>query len=201
MRVWVLLLALLCPGSAMAQADNPSVNLVNRSRQAITELYATPASTDRWGQDRLARFLVPPGQTFPLRLPADGECVYDLRVVYADGKPEERRRVNTCEVDQVVFPGGRARTAPPGPAGTDDPSFRVVNRSKAELNEVYVSPSGDDDWGRDRLGDDTVAAGATRVIRMPRGDCTYDVRVVFADGEAVERRRLDLCKITDLRVP
>lgn len=200
MRLWVLLLA-FCPAVALAQEQNPSVNLVNQSRQAIREVYATPASVDRWGQDRLTQFLVPPGQTFPLRLPADGNCLYDLRVVYADGKPEERRRVNTCEVDQVVFPGGRSGAAPPGQAAANDPSFRLINRGRAELNEVYVSATGDDDWGQDRLGDDTMAAGATRVIRMPRGDCQYDVRVVFADGEAVERRGLDLCKITDLRVP
>lgn len=201
MRAFGLLVACLVPVAAAAEAENPSVNLVNRSQQAISELYATPAGVDRWGTDRLARYLLPAGQTFPLRLPADGNCIYDLRVVYADGRPEERRALNVCQVDQVVFPAGRPGSAAPTQAGTDDPSFRLVNRGRSELDEVYVSPTGDDDWGRDRLGDDVVAAGATRIIRMPRGSCSYDVRVVFADGKAVERRRLNLCTITDLRVP
>ncbi len=202
MRAYGCLFAFLLPVAASgAEIENPSVNLVNRSQQAINELYATPAGVDRWGTDRLARFLLPAGQAFPLRLPPDGNCIYDIRVVYADGKPEERRAVNVCQVDQVVFPGGRAGTAPPAPAGADDPSFRLINRGRSELDEVYVSPTGDDDWGRDRLGDDVIAAGATRIIRMPRGSCSYDVRVVFADGKAVERRRLNLCTITDLRVP
>ena len=122
-------------------------------------------------------------------------------MVYADGKPEERRRINTCEMDQVVFPAGRTPAQGPSQAATDDPSFRLVNRGRSELDEVYVSAPDDDDWGRDRLGDAIVAAGSTRIIRMPRGDCTYDVRVVFADGQAVERRRLNLRAITDLRVP
>ena len=45
------------------------------------------------------------------------------------------------------------------------------------------------------------AAGATRVIRLPTGQCIYDVRVVFANKEAIEKRRLNLCTITNLTVP
>ena len=214
-------LVLLLAGSAAAHAQapaapNPSFSLSNGGRQAINELYATPAGVDRWGQDRLAQNSLAPGQSFPVRLPADGNCIYDIRVVYADGKPEEKRRVNTCQADSVVFPGGRIVTgqgsAPsnggnPAPSGngrtqaTDDPSFRLLNRGRSAVNEVYVSASGDDSWGQDRLGDDTMAVGGTRVIRMPQGQCQYDVRVVFANGEAVEKRRLNLCTITDLRVP
>ncbi len=194
------------PSVAFAQTANPSFNLVNRGTQAIGEVYATPAGVDRWGRDRLERSYVPPGQSFPVRLPADGNCLYDIRVVYADGRPEERRRVNTCGVDAVVFPGGRVDGAGPDAgagraAVANDPSFRLVNRARSEVNQVFVSPVGEEGWGRDRLGDGTVAAGATRVIRLPSGACTYDVRVVFSNGEALERRRLDLCAVTDLRVP
>ena len=211
MRAFLLLL-LLVPGFALAQEQNPSFNLVNRSGRAINEVYATPAGVDQWGRDRLERSFVPPGQTFPVRLPADGNCVYDIKVVYSDGQPEERRRVETCETDAIVFPGGRVN-AGRGDAGRDDagrdrargqtsdPSFRLVNRGRSEVQEVYVSEAGDDNWGRDRLDDDTVGAGSTRVIRLPNGPCIYDLRVVFANGRSMERRRVDLCKITDFRVP
>ena len=200
MRV-LILLGLLVSGAAAAQTSNPSFNLINRSGRAINEVYATPAGVDRWGRDRLERSFVPPGQTFPVRLPADGNCVYDIKVVYADGQPEERRRVDTCQTDAVVFPGGRGDAGRQAAGQSSDPSFRLVNRGRSEVEEVYVSEVGDDGWGRDRLGDDTVSAGGTRVIRLPNGPCIYDVRVVFASGQAVERRRIDLCKITDLRVP
>ena len=206
------IILLLLSGSASAQnAANPSFALINGGRQAIQELYATPAGVDRWGRDRLADKYLAPGQSFPVRLPADGNCVYDIRVVYADGRPEEKRRVNTCTLDNVSFPGGRPagtgtangdnRGQNQGSQAADDPSFRLLNRGRSGVNEVYVSASGDDSWGEDRLGDDTMRAGGTRVIRMPPGQCTYDVRVVFANGEAVEKRRLNLCTITDLRVP
>ena len=195
------------PGLAAAQSGNPSFNLVNRAPQAITEVYATPAGVDRWGRDRLGRSFVAPGQTFPVQLPADGTCVYDLRIVYVDGKPEERRRLDTCEIETVTFPGGRpggvaqAQGPAPNPAATDDPSFRLVNRGRSEATELYASPSGDENWGRDRLGTETVPAGGTRVVRLPRGDCRYDVRVVFGNGESTEKRKLNLCTLTDLRVP
>ncbi len=210
MRFWIAaVLAFAAAGPAAAQ-QNPSFNLVNRAGSAISEVYATPAGLANWGRDRLGNASIPPGQTYPVRLPADGNCVYDIKVVYANGQSDERRAMNTCAVENVAFPSGRA-TAGGGNAGggsaggaqqaTNDPSFRLVNRGRSDINEVYASAAGVDSWGRDRLGDDTVAAGATKVIRLPNGQCLYDVRVVFANGEATERRRLNLCTITDLRVP
>lgn len=207
MRVVVLVVALGWSGAALAQqGSNPSFNLMNRSAQAIVEVYATPVGMGRWGPDRLTRYLVAPGQVFPLRLPGNGACLYDLRVVYADGHPEERRRVNTCEMDAIAFPGRNAAPVLPAPAlpgtqATDDPSFRLVNQARIEVARVFASPSGDGDWGLNRLGDGAIAAGATRVIRLPRGECTYDVRVVYGNGQAVERRRVNLCEVTDLRLP
>lgn len=208
MRLVLALLAALLAGPALAQSTppNPSFTLANRGSQPINELYATPAGVDRWGRDRLGQNSVSPGQNFPVRLPADGNCVYDIRVVYADGKPEERRRINTCQVESVAFPGGRTSNAGTSQgsgqnSASDDPSFRLVNRGRSEVNQLYVSLPTQENWGSDRLGDDTIAAGGTRVIRLPQGECTYDVRVVFANGEATERRRLNLCTLTDLRVP
>ena len=189
-------------GPAFAQdGANPSFNLLNRGSAVITELYATPSATDRWGRDRLTQYTVPPGKTFPVRLPADGTCLYDLRVVYAGRPAEEARRVDVCRVDSLVFPGAKPGPATRAAAGSKDPSFRLINRGRAEVNEVYASPSGDDDWGDDRLGEDTVRAGASYVLRLPPGECTWDIRVVFANGNATERRRVDLCATTDLRVP
>jgi hypothetical protein len=202
-RLWIAaLLVLGLAGAAAAQAPNPSFNLVNRGESAISELYATSAGMSTWGRNRLTEGSLGPGQSYPVRLPADGNCIYDIRVIYANGQTDERRAMNTCNVDNVTFPSGR-RSGGSAAAGSNsnDPSFRLVNRSRSKVNEVYASVTGDDSWGEDRLGDGTVAAGATRVIRLPNGPCVYDVRVVFANGEATEKRRLNLCTITDLRVP
>lgn len=209
--IWLLPLLLGLALPAAAQAPNPSFNIVNRTANAINEVYATPAGMTTWGRDRLASRFVPPGQNAPVRLPADGNCVYDIRVVYANGQSDERRGVNTCTIDNVIFPGQASAsnaapgTPPPSRASrqpsTDDPSFRLVNRGRSAVNELYASLAGEESWGEDRLGDGTVAPGATRVIRLPNGECLYDVRIVYANGEANEKRRLNLCTITDMRVP
>ncbi len=199
------ILLCLAPTLAQAAADNPSFNAVNRTRSEIMELYATPAGMTTWGRDRLADTTVPPNENRPIRLPADGNCVYDIKAVFASGQTDERRGVNTCAVDHVFFPASAGRNVSPTPSArttaTDDPSFRLTNRGRTALNEVYVSPTGEENWGDDRLGDGTLAPGRQTVIRLPRGQCLYDMRSVFANGEATEKRRLNLCTVTDLRVP
>ena len=53
------------------------------------------------------------------------------------------------------------------------------------------------DW----LGDRTLASGATYVLRLPAGQCVNDIRVVYDNGQASERRRVNTCSITDLVFP
>ena len=199
------ILVIFMPVMAHA-ADNPSFNAVNRTRSEIMELYATPAGMTTWGKDRLGDNTVPPNENRPVRLLADGNCVYDIKVVFASGQSDERRGVNTCTVDHVFFPASAGPATPPAQrnarsAVSDDPSFRLTNRGRAVLSEVYVSPTGERNWGDDQLGNRTLAPGKQTVIRLPRGQCIYDLRSVFANGEATEKRRLDLCTVTDLRVP
>ncbi len=206
-----LLIAAAAYGPTWAQS-NPSFNVANRADSNIVELYASPVGVTNWGRNRLVGVAVPPRQRYAIRLPADGNCVYDVRVVYSSGEPEERRGINTCALDDLTFPAAAGAGRAPRPdargggrgnrqAETDDPSFRLVNTGRTEINEVYASLVGDDDWGADRLGDDTVSPGETRVIRLPAGQCSWDLRIVYASGKATEKRRLNLCGITDLRVP
>jgi len=88
--------------SAGAARGNPSFWLVNASRRTIRELYASPSSQQNWGPDRLGTGVVGGGDRFAVRLP-EGDCIYDVRVVWADGRPEDRRRLNLCDVIELVF--------------------------------------------------------------------------------------------------
>ncbi len=87
--------------------------------------------------------------------------------------------------------------AAPALAQSDDPSFRVNNRTGAVVNEIYVSSANDSAWGRDLLGQNVLPAGQSFVVRLPQGQCMNDIRVVFDNGQAHERRRVDTCQITD----
>jgi len=223
----LMVAGLMVAGPAAAQAPNPSFNIVNRGSSVISQVFASPAGMTTWGHDRIGNRPIPPGQTGPIRLPADGSCIYDIRVVYAGGQTDERRNLNTCNVDNVIFPSpegrsttspeGRSTTSPEGRSTTspgrrntaspgrqqeaDDPSFRLVNRGRSAINEFYASAEDEENWGEDRLGEETVAPGGTRVVHLPNGSCVYDVRIVYANGEATEKRHLNLCTITDMRVP
>jgi hypothetical protein len=85
-------------------------------------------------------------------------------------------------------------------AQTGDPSFNLVNRSSRVIYEAYASPASDSNWGADRLGREVVQAGRTFLIRLPQGECIYDVRVVFdrQGGPAEERRNINLCNLSEL---
>jgi hypothetical protein len=190
-------------GAALAQAENPSFNLVNRAGMAVKELYVTPAGDANWGRNRLAGTTIAAGASYPVRRRIDGNCIFDLRVVFADGRIEDRRDLNTCQTEDVAVgapPGG----PPPGGAGkaADDPSFRLINHGEAAIIEAYATPSGLGNWGHNRLENAPLEPQANRLIHVDKqGTCKFDLRVVFTNGHKLERRHADLCRITDLPVP
>ena len=69
------------------------------------------------------------------------------------------------------------------------------------VRELFVSLTTERNWGANRLGAETVANGVFFAVRLPQGECFYDLRVVYDSGEPQERRRVDLCAITNLTVP
>lgn len=198
---------LLAPSGAAAQAD-PSFNLVNRSGQAINEIYVSPVSEPNWGRDLLGQNVLPNGRVFPVRIAPAAGCQQDVRVVFADGRPEERRNLNTCAITDLVFGTAAGtgaarppepRTAPPAPeaAGAANPSFNLVNHGRQAMREAYVSSVRDTTWGQQRL-QRPMTPGAHLQVRLPSGDCVNDIRVVWADGRAEERRQVDTCQLVNL---
>jgi hypothetical protein len=184
-----------------ALAAGASFTLVNRAAVAIRELFVTPAGDANWGQNRVTGHPIPPGGSFLVKRRADGNCILDLRAVFADGRAEERKSLNTCNVDTVaVGMAATTATAPGKPA--DDPSIRLVNRGAQAVLEFYAAPAGHADWGANRLEAGPLPAATDKLVRIMRtGDCLFDLRVVFADHTAKEKHGTDLCKLADLPVP
>lgn len=196
-----------------ARAQDPSFTLVNNTGRAVHEVYATTAARRDWGYDRLGTEVIPPGRTHVVRVPFEGECVLDIRVVTADGVPAEQRGVDTCRTRRVVF-GPGAGTAPPIPPGRDpgrgrsaaapaegNPSFNLLNRSDQAIREAYASPSSRRDWGVDVLGRATLQPGRSFAVRLPVGECSYDLRVVYDGGRAEERRGVNTCDLSTVPFP
>lgn len=93
---------------------NPNFDVVNRSQKVITGLYVSSPQSSTWGTDLLPG-VINPGERFFVRLPRDGQCVYDLRAAYADKTEEERRRVDVCKIDEMAFTGASANVSKPAP--------------------------------------------------------------------------------------
>ncbi len=97
--------------------------------------------------------------------------------------------------------GAAAMTlAAPAMAQTNDPSFRMNNRSGTTINEVYISSSNDQNWGNDRLGANVLANGQSYVFNLPSGQCMNDVKVVYENGRSQEWRNRDTCQIKDFNI-
>lgn len=193
----LVVLALLAV-TAPALAQNASFNLVNRGRSPIRELFVTPAGDANWGQNRLLGRTIAPGGSFLVKRRSDGNCIMDIRAVFADGRVEERKGLNTCNIDAVAL--GLAT----GPSGkpADDPSVRLVNRGNQAIVEFFAVPPGQAHWGANRLEAGPLPPATEKMIRIAKGDgCSYDLRVVFADHTAKEKHGTDLCRMNDLPVP
>lgn len=83
-------------------------------------------------------------------------------------------------------------------AASLDPSFRLNNAGGRTIREVYVSAATDHGWGPDRLGRDVLGPGQALLVRLPAGQCVNDLRAVFMDGTAQERRQVNTCGLTEL---
>lgn len=91
-------------GAGGKPADDPSFRLLNRGQQPIAAIFARPAGSADWGANRLAQGPLLPQSAEILRLPRGGECVHDLRVVFADRRALERKGANLCRVTDLPVP-------------------------------------------------------------------------------------------------
>jgi hypothetical protein len=82
--------------------------------------------------------------------------------------------------------------------GSDVCSFRLINNTGVELHSFWASPPNVNSWENDILGDRTLGAGRAININMTdgRSACVYDFKFRFADGDVVERRRIDICRLS-----
>ncbi|HYZ34001.1 MAG TPA: hypothetical protein VE684_17155 [Crenalkalicoccus sp.] len=114
MRGVLMLAGLLAASAAAAQTVpapvpvpgppyDPTVRITNRGRTAINEVYVASAGVNEWGEDRLGKGSLRNGQSVVVKLPAN-QCVNDVRIVFDGGEAKERRRVNTCSENELVFP-------------------------------------------------------------------------------------------------
>jgi hypothetical protein len=178
------------PALAETRDTARALTLLNTGQKAIDQLYVSPSDAELWGDDQLAGAKLVPGGMLQLRVPQSAGCLIDIQVIYADAGHEERHGVDLCRTGRVSFDGSTVTKAP-APAG---PPHHVAVTDQADLPiaQVFISDPGADDWGEDRLTDGPIAVGGTADIAY-RGACRADLRVVFDNRAAEERRDVALC--------
>ncbi|MBS7809457.1 hypothetical protein [Roseococcus pinisoli] len=101
----------------------------------------------------------------------------------------------------ALLAGLGAVLAMPALAQSNNPDFSLRNRGNVDINEIYVSSSQVDNWGRDRLGRNVLEPGRSLEIVLPAGQCVNDIRVVYSNGRSQERRQVNTCNLTDVSFP
>lgn len=99
-------LAMVTLGSTTARADPRDFTLINGSPdETLTEVYVGPSNQLDWGDDILGVDVLGPGESVFIYFArfTDGDCLYDIKVLYADGHEGYMYQVNLCESDTVTF--------------------------------------------------------------------------------------------------
>ena len=76
--------------------------------------------------------------------------------------------------------------------------FILANNTGLTVYSLYISPTGVEDWGPDRLGDGTIASGQSRAFRPRNGGCMYRIRVTLENGYEKQWDDVNLCNLSTL---
>ena len=193
------LVLLVCLGAAPdtvppGPIGERELGIVNRSRHSIVELYASPASADEWGPDRLGERQIDVGARVQVSLGRMRDCGFDVLAIYDDASREEFHAVNLCRTRSLTLDGSTATPAP-----LPSRSITVIDASPLPIQQLFISPLDAAQWGDDLLATASLSVGEQRSLTY-QGTCDADVRVVFANRAAEERRGLNLCTTTTLRI-
>jgi len=94
----------LCAFSTGAIAQDLDFKLINKTRFAVVEFYASPADVGEWEDDILGLQILDPKSVTNITI-GDGreQCEYDLRFVFDDGDVIEKAAVNLCETGSYTL--------------------------------------------------------------------------------------------------
>ena len=88
--------------SGLAQAAQQDFTLVNRTGYTVNEVYVSAANARSWQEDVLGEDTLETGQNVKIRFERGARgCLYDLKVVYADGDKSEWSKLDLCRISRV----------------------------------------------------------------------------------------------------
>ena len=175
---------------AQQEAQGTDFYVANNGPRAIEQVFVSPTGDRSWGRDRLGRRAIVAGESHLLRATVQDGCQGDVRVVFDNGTQMERRNQNLCRINRMFFNSPSVGNRRP-----QSPEITIRNESDAQIDNIYVTPAGDRNWGSDWLGQDEVVRGkARRRLRIGTDmGCQIDIRATFHGGGLVEYYNENIC--------
>ena len=87
-------------------------------------------------------------------------------------------------------------------APKEDRRLVVINSGNDTLDNFYASNCKAQNWGRDRLGEDSLGAGKRKMFDLEdgSGECCFDLRVKFRGGEQRTNMGVNICRVAEWSV-
>lgn len=87
--------------AAPALADTHPFTIDNKGGHQIDRVYLSPISADRWGPDRMGKYVLAPNhhQTWNI----ETNCEMDVKILYHDGTIKYKRDFDTCKYDLDMY--------------------------------------------------------------------------------------------------
>jgi hypothetical protein len=84
------------------------------------------------------------------------------------------------------------------PAFAANRKVDILNKTGSVMTSFFASSTGTDSWEEDMLDNDTLANGETLEADIDDGTkaCVYDFKAVFADGDVVIKKKVNVCEIS-----
>ncbi|WP_426029259.1 hypothetical protein [Brevundimonas sp. TWP2-3-4b2] len=83
----------------------------------------------------------------------------------------------------------------------NDRRVRIINDTNVTMTQFFASSEDTDSWEEDMLGRNVLRAGTSVVANIDdgTGQCYFDFKAVFADGDVLVREHINVCAITEYR--
>lgn len=93
-----------------------------------------------------------------------------------------------------------ALTATVGLVRAGGQDFVLVNKTGYDIDEVYVAPANQKEWGEDVMDKDTLDNGDKVNIEFSHKEkeCLWDMKIIFSDKEEAVWEDFDLCKVREI---
>ena len=89
---------------APAYAQDLVFTLNNQSDGAVNELYVSPLDSNSWEEDILGKDVLDSGQTATITITnANGQCAWDVRIVYDDASVTDERNIDLCTLANGTY--------------------------------------------------------------------------------------------------